>query len=128
MNIDNVRHLNDFLFLGIRKTESLLVGSATLALLGIRENRDLDVFVTELEYQRMAQNYHVIEDGNHIYFNEVSIYKDLPYLPYTFEQLLHRSILHKGFHFMNIDDVVELKTVLHREKDIKDLILIRKNK
>ena len=46
MNISNVNYINKFNILKIPKDQVLIGGSSTMALFGIRPNKDIDAIIT----------------------------------------------------------------------------------
>jgi len=110
--------------------EYVIVGSGTMAALGIREARDIDIAVTSKLYAFLRGTNQWEEEER---YGKVFLKKDkvdiIPQLhwseyPTTTEEAITSAILIEGLSFMNLEELKRFKLALGREKDIKDIELI----
>ena len=129
MNIfEDVKKLN--LPLG----EYVVVGSGPMAARGIREYKDIDVLVTENLYKKLLnQGWKKVEiNGVNGKFDvlkngKFEVDKRLwcaNYKPDT-NQIIKNADLINGVSFMTLLELIKFKTALGREKDLKDIELIK---
>lgn len=116
--------------------EYVVVGGA-MAAHGIRPANDLDVVVTEKLFKQLQRDgWEVCEcekcktyRPRKIMKKEsvdiLSDYKLGSYQPKT-EDLIKNADIINGYPFVKLEDLVRFKKELNREKDIKDIELIRK--
>jgi TATA-box binding protein (TBP) (component of TFIID and TFIIIB) len=76
MNLKNVKYLNRFRRLPYPKNEMLIVGSGTMALLGLKKNNDIDIWASENVLRKVARNKNFIAkksklDGSILYETKV---------------------------------------------------------
>lgn len=108
--------------------EYVVISSAALVILGIKEEtKDIDISVTPKYYKYLEENYDCelekYDDKNdvNIYYIDgvinfgTNYYSDLPY----------DFVIISGIRVQSIDAITNLKTMLNRPKDIKDLELIK---
>jgi len=133
MNIKNVQHLQNLKTLPYPRSKMLIIGSGTLALLGLRKNKDIDIWVTEDLFQKVSQNNlfnktvgkisgdvsYTTKDGKIEIFDRLSPLKD------KVEEHLKRSIVVQGFYFQSPEDVLNWKKAANRTKDIHDIKLLQ---
>ena len=99
--------------------------------LGIREARDIDIVTKKDLYDQLftdpSWSHKEVPYGINLCKGDVEILPQLEWdkYPTTVEQGLERSTNVEGVNFMSLQDVKEFKTALGREKDLKDLELIR---
>lgn len=113
----------------------VLVGSAPLAARGLREANDLDIAVTGVLWEELANSGdYVLEKRYGRQFlvdkksGEIDIIRQLDWdkYPTTVEEAILGADVIKGFPFLNISETIKFKTALGREKDFKDIELIKK--
>jgi hypothetical protein len=110
----------------------VVFGSCPLLLHGIRECDDVDLMVSPEVYEKFKQagweeKLHGTDKAllaNGVY----EVGKDWDFGSYnpTLKELLARTEFFQGVPFASLDDVVKWKTAFGREKDRKDIELIRK--
>ncbi len=112
--------------------EYALFGSCPLGVRGIRDSRDIDMVVDELLWKKLAEKYKVekFETGptrkKFIKIGEIEVYPDwLPWLPNT-KELIQTADIIEGVPFVKLKYVLEWKKTFGREKDRKDVKLIKK--
>jgi predicted nucleotidyltransferase len=136
MNIKSVNFFEDFIKSKLPKTKCIFMGSATLALLGIRENNDLDILVNDEVFNRLYENKKYIEDvgeksGEKSFYHadlQLSIYREVYPNDLSFSDIKSRAIKVDGYQFMSLDDVIYFKVKMMRPKDRRDLKLITRYK
>jgi hypothetical protein len=129
MNLNNVKYINEFRRLPFPKNEMLIVGSGTLALLGIRKNNDMDIWVTKRVIKKVSEDKRFVRkkseiDNSFIYESTDGIFEissSLPPLKDTVEEQLKRAIVIYGIHFQAPKDVLEWKKLVDRPKDRSDI-------
>jgi hypothetical protein len=109
----------------------VIVSSGVLDALGIRPARDIDIAVLPELHKRLKESGEWKEDER---FGKIFLMKDIfeciPSLewdkyPTTTEQAIASATIIEGVPFMNIEELIKFKTALGREKDLKDLELIK---
>ncbi len=128
MTLNNVKHLNKFRRLKYSKNEMLIIGSGVLALLGLRKNKDLDIWATENIISKISKDENFIAkasrlDRSVIYESKDGLIEICETLP-PFKNLkehLKRAIILYGIHFQSPKDVLEWKKHMNRSKDKMDI-------
>ena len=131
LNLKNVRFLNELFELGIPKDLTFLAGSAVLTLYGVRPNSDLDVTIPKVIFETMKERPHVkfsfTANGE-----EMLSYKnvDLHWKNWPFENIdpnqnilyeLDNALVYGGYSFFTLERLKEWKTIVGRDKDLKDI-------
>lgn len=134
MNLKNVKYLHKFRKLPYPKNEMLIVGSGTLAFIGIRENRDLDVWASKNVIDKVSKNKNFIEKISQI--DESKLYESrdgtlefsssFTFATLDFKKSMKRSIIIYGIHFQSPEDVLAWKKKANRPKDKNDIIELEK--
>ncbi|MBU2037470.1 hypothetical protein KJ866_04730 [Patescibacteria group bacterium] len=119
MNLENLKKLN----LPVEKFA--IFGSGPLVIRKIRESDDIDIIVKPELWSELVNKYTSLKD-NLIKVGDVEIYKDwLPWIG-DINQLIDNADIIEGFRFVKLEYVLEWKKAMWREKDIKDIELIKK--
>jgi hypothetical protein len=119
--------------LGFPLGEYVIVGSGILGALGLRESRDLDVAVSEKllkelrasgkwkEETRYNNRLFLVSDG-------VDVITQLDWENYatTTQEAIDSALIIDGVPFLNIEEIIKFKTAVGREKDLKDIELLKK--
>lgn len=133
MNIGNVKYLDAFELWGIPKASSLIVGSAVLALYGIRENIDLDVVVTvgtfrALRFERGLDFTCGKKSGLYKYRTfdgKVEIFGNFLMSGCVLSDATLRNALKvDGYNFFSLRDLLDFKRMRLEPHDIDDIKLI----
>ena len=110
--------------------EYVIVSSGSMAIRGIRECSDLDLLVSDSLFEILSQKYPVIEMQN---LSKVTIgnieclhIKNNPEDLYPTERQVREADLIEGFPFQNLETCVYFKEREGREKDLRDISLIKK--
>lgn len=108
----------------------VVYGAALFAVYGVREVRDIDMFVSpELYEQLKKRGWKKIMKGPRdeplIYdvFEAHNTWEFSPYAP-TFEELMYRSVTYTDVTLASIEDICKWKEASGRPKDLADLKLI----
>jgi hypothetical protein len=109
--------------------EYVIVSSGSLAIRGIRECSDLDLLISDSLFEKLSQKYPVvdtptiskIEIGN----IECLHVKNNPEDLYPTERQIREADLIGGFPFQNLETCLYFKEKEGREKDLRDVELIR---
>lgn len=125
--IEDVRKLN------LLQGEYLVLGSGILGALGIREIGDIDLLVSTSVFDKLRAEgwaYDEVEiEGQireHLSRGEVEVYRDFWYSgnhpdPAT---LISDPYMIDGIPFLSLQKLAEIKKILARSKDIRDIELI----
>jgi len=123
MNIKNVSHINQMRRLGLPLNKVLIVGSGTMALLGLKKNDDLDLWVAESVFRSLKNNKLLkpaMKHGRLFYETSDGLIEMSNKMPCTkgrVEDYLKRAIIVYGFHFKTVEDVIAWKKCMGRPKD-----------
>lgn len=111
----------------------LVLGSGILAALGIREAKDLDLLVTEDIFDRLRNEgwkYEEIVIENRVRqkltTDGTEVFKDFWYgseSPKTGDLIAGAQVI-DGIPFLSLQKLAEIKRIMGREKDQKDILLI----
>lgn len=114
--------------------EYVLVGSGPLAARGIREASDLDIAVTDKLWRQLFDSgyYKTEERYGRLFLAEknsedVDIIKQLDWedYPTTVEEAIKSADIIQGFPFLNISETIKFKIALGREKDFRDIEMLK---
>ena len=113
--------------LDLTNDQFLVVGSGILNVLGIRPSRDLDIIVTKVCFDEIASRTGRLgqhQDGTRtLYVGDIEIMDD--WFGEDFASLEPRTVDIDGVKYLSLDDVVEYKKKLGRDKDLVDLEMVR---
>lgn len=116
--------------LNLPKGQYIIYGATPLAVYGIREARDIDMFVTRALYKVLeAKGWEKIYKGSKDepvtsdIFEAHNTWNFSPYAP-TFNELMSRVTECEGIMFASLEDVRKWKEASGRPKDLVDLQLI----
>jgi hypothetical protein len=126
MNIfEKVKSLN------LPPEQYVIIGSGIMDALGIRQAHDVDLAVLPELHQKMREGGEWVEEER---FGRIFLTKDSiesnPELswdqyPTTTEQAIATATIIEGIPFMNLQELIKFKLALGREKDFKDIELIK---
>ncbi len=126
MNIINkIKELN------LPRGQYVIVSGSVLDVLGIRKASDIDIAVTKKLFDEMrgAGEWEEVEKYNRIFLNRegFDIIPQLNWEKYTttVEEAISSALFIEGIPFMNLNELIKFKTALGREKDFKDIELIK---
>lgn len=114
--------------------EYVVVGSGILDALNIREANDIDIAVTNDLHQKLKETGEWKEYERYDLirvFLKKDVYEIIPQLNWdkyetTTEEAISSAKIIEGIPFMNLEELIKFKTALGREKDLKDIELIKK--
>jgi len=134
MNLKNVNHINQMRRLRLPSNKVLIIGSGTLALLGLKRNDDLDLWVTDdlfktldkykdlVPVKKFGRLFYKTKDGN------IEMSNTIPCTKGGIKDYLKRAIIVYGIHFKSVDDVIAWKKCMGRPKDLKHIKMLEKFK
>jgi ribosomal protein S18 acetylase RimI-like enzyme len=127
-NIKNVKYLDKLKGLGYPLKEMLIVGSGTMSLYGLKENADLDLWVTKRVYDKMLKDSRFSSNGKMLETKDKLIEADHRFIcvKQTVEEFLQRAVAINGFYFMSLPDVLDWKKCMNRPKDKEHIKIIEK--
>jgi hypothetical protein len=111
--------------------EYVVVGGGILEALGLRNTNDVDVFVTLKLLEKLRESGKYIEEikwGKMFLTGEkIDIMGQLNWKDYPtkIEEAIRTATIIDGVPFLNIEETIKFKTALGREKDFKDIELIK---
>ena len=136
IQLNNIKYIVKFddLWNGLT-TDFLFIGSATLALYGIRENRDLDIVVPTKTFisLRFNKNLDFRLGGSGFYKystkdNNIEIFGQMPSCCgrtcLLTKQLLKESVAVESYNFMPLNQVLAMKKYRRTKQDLDDIKLI----
>ena len=129
MNIKNVKYITELKKLGYPLNEMLVIGSGTMTLYGLKENTDLDLWVTHRLYKRMSYDKRLHKDVRGMLKtknDEIECHFLLPCSHGSIEENLKRAVVVDGVHFMSLKDVIAWKKCIGRPKDYEHIKMIEK--
>ncbi len=100
-----------------------IFGSGPMAIRGIREARDIDIFVTNKAYNVLTKKYPEKEKG-FIEVGDIEIYSADNSLFKNPQKVLERAENIKGYRFITLKDLIRWKKEYGRQKDLEDVKLI----
>lgn len=136
-NAEAIVEVVDTLGLSTNRNEFAVFGGACLALRGIREARDLELFVAKRVANRLksqgwrtesyssGQNPHLL---GRVIGIEVQVFSgwDCPGWQPDIRSYLHEPEIVLGLPCMPLDDLIEWKRETARPKDLRDLALVER--
>jgi hypothetical protein len=109
----------------------VVVSSGIMDVLGIRKAGDIDIAVTSDLHQKLRETGKWNEEQKYgkIYLKK-DVFEIIPQLNWdkyniTTEEAIKSALIIEGIPFMNLDELIKFKTALGREKDFKDIELIK---
>jgi hypothetical protein len=133
MNINNVKYINEFKKLRYPKNEMLIVGTGVMALLELKENKDIDIWCSQKVFEIVAKDRNYIEkksktDGFPMYERKdgkIEFMNTLPPLREQFQAYVKRAVVVDGIYFQHPKDVLKWKQLINRPKDRQDIITLK---
>lgn len=114
--------------LDLPKDKYAITSSGTLAIRGIRQAKDIDLVVTEDLWEELGAKYGIKEKPicDSIHLDDIEVLGNFSgeNLFSVDEQIAHADII-DGRRYVSLDMIIAFKTALGREKDLKDLELIK---
>ena len=128
MSIKNVKHIDKLKKLGYPLHEMLIVGSGTMSLYGLKENNDIDLWVTKKVYDKMLKDDRFSSNGKMLETKDGLIEADHRFIcvKEIVEDHLDRATVVNGFHFQSLQDVLDWKKCMGRTKDHEHIKMIEK--
>ncbi|MFA5173611.1 MAG: hypothetical protein WC438_00330 [Candidatus Pacearchaeota archaeon] len=111
--------------LNLPKNQFAVFGSGPLTIRGIRENKDIDIIVKKDLWDKLIKKYQII-DFKKIDIENIEIYKDWKPWFNDVDKLIDDADIFNGIRFVKLKYVLKWKEEFGREKDKKDIKLIKK--
>jgi len=111
--------------------EYVVAGAGILEALNIRETNDVDVAVTKDLHKKLRETGEWEEEEKYgkifLKKEKVDVIPQLDWEEYktTTEEAISSATVIEGIPFMNLEELIKFKTALAREKDFKDIELIK---
>lgn len=106
-----------------------LFGSAPLGIRGLRDCHDIDIIVTEDmwdEYKRKNWETRTMPHGSqYLWNNEIELWKDWKPGKWDIQKLIDEAEIIDRLPFVRLERVLEWKNLSGREKDLKDVEIIK---
>lgn len=108
-----------------------VTSSGPMAVRGIREARDLDIVVTDKLWEELSKKYPVIPRDlcDTLHVGDVEILGNFSKNPNsgiaTVDEQINTADVIDGIRFVNLNLIIKFKQELGREKDLKDIKLIK---
>lgn len=122
-----MRIINQLLNLKLPTKEFVVIGSGTMDILGIRPAQDIDLVISQKLFNILQNNSSwkkIKQRGEEFLIKgniEAGLRLDFKVYRNTFNSLHKEALVVEGIHFMNLKELVKMKTAMGREKDIKDI-------
>jgi len=126
-NIKNVKHIDKLKSLGYSLNEMLIVGSGTMALYGLKENNDIDLWVSKKVLSKMKNDKRFTKNVKNFwqaYDGLIEAEGILICSTGNFEENIKRATIVNGFHFQSLQDVLDWKKCMNRPKDHEHIKMI----
>lgn len=112
--------------LNLNTSDYLIMGTGIMFALGIRDISDftdIDLFVNENGWNKVKNIFENKYNSKwkcyyiDIFDGLISIYNEWRPEKYDFYKLFEKSILINGYHYMSLEDVIDWKQKMNRDKD-----------
>lgn len=109
-----------------------VTSSGPMAVRGIREAQDLDIVVTDKLWVELSKKYQIIPKDlcDTLQIGDVEVLGNFSKNPTsgiaTVDEQINTADIIEGVRFVNLDLITRFKQKLGREKDLKDIELIKK--
>ena len=111
--------------------EYVVIGGGILEALGIRKTNDLDIIVTPKLLKELGKTGKYKEEIKwgklFLIGDKIEIGSKLDWENYStkLDKAIKTAVVINGIPFLNIEETIKFKKALNREKDLKDLVLIK---
>lgn len=124
------KHVEQLNVLNLPKNQYVVVGSAAMAVHGIREARDIDVLPSWDLWEKLKKKYKTVlhEENENIDLGDIqflgnnSVFRNESVC--TLEEMIRTAYVRDGVNYLNLELLKKYKRILGREKDLKDIKLI----
>jgi hypothetical protein len=124
MNIKNVRHIKKLKELGYPLEKMLIVGSGIMALYGIKDNDDIDIWATRDVFNKIRRDPRFLSTGKLYKTRDDTIEVGAGVVGLQgqkVEDYLKRAVKANGFYFWTLNDLMKWKKMMGRPKDLDDI-------
>jgi hypothetical protein len=125
--LNNVNHIDKFKKLKYPPNKMLIVGSGIMALLGLKKNEDIDIWVTDDVFKKMAKDKYLkpVQKHGRLFYEThdgvIEISNIFPCTKGNISKYLQNATVVNGIHFFSPTDLIEWKKCMGRPKDLKDI-------
>jgi len=123
-----MKYLNELGSLNLPAGKFAIFGSGPMAIRGIRESNDLDIIVKQDVWDSLVKKYPTSLHPNPtcLKIGNIEVYKDWLELSDRINEMIDSAETIANFPYVQLKYVVEWKKSFGREKDLKDIELIKK--
>lgn len=111
--------------LNLPKDKFAIYGSGPLGIRGIREIKDLDLIVTSDLWKELVKKYPTKDSGEKLRIDLGGIEILAKPIVYKAKILIQEADIIDGIRYVKLTTLMELKKVMGRKKDFKDIELIK---
>jgi len=122
---DFLQKLQELDELNLPKKDYAITGSGPLAIRGLRKANDVDVVVRQALWKSLLKKF-VPYDEKHIRVGNIEMWGDFINLTHRLDDVIDSSETIDGYPFVTLQDTLSWKMFLNREKDQKDIMMIKK--
>ncbi|MFA6522526.1 MAG: hypothetical protein WCT24_02980 [Patescibacteria group bacterium] len=122
-----MNHLDELKALNLPAGQYAIFGSGPMAIRGMRESHDIDLIVKKGIYDALVAKHpeSIRENPSRLVIGNIEVFKDWRTLTSQMDEMIDTAETIEGFPFVKLEYVVQWKKEMGREKDLKDLELIR---
>ena len=117
--------LNELRSLNLPSSDFAVFGSGPLAIRGIRDVNDVDIIVKPKLWRELKEKYEP-KNEKLIIVGSIEIYKNWSPWYDNVNELIDEADNFYGVRFVKLEKVLNWKELLNRDKDKRDIILIKK--
>ena len=108
----------------------VIFGSGPMCVRDLRKCRDMDIVVTKDFFEQLKKNKRFklkkFEDGlKYLGIDDIEIYQDWPVGDFNIKELIDEAEIINGLPFVKLEAVLKWKRIKRRNKDLKDIELIK---
>ena len=103
-----------------------ITGGGPLTIRNLRKANDVDVVVKNSLWEKLSKRY-TPYDEYHIQIGNIEIWGDLINLTDKMDEVIDNAEIIEGYPFVTLQDTLSWKTFLNREKDKRDIVLIKES-
>lgn len=120
-----MRFLDELKNLNLPKDKYAIFGSGPIGIRNLREVNDIDIIVKEDLWENLIKEYSLNETKGCIQIGQIEIFNNWSPWFNNVNKLIDTAEIINELPFVRLDYVMEWKSKLGREKDFKDLSLIK---
>jgi len=121
-----VKHIEDVMDMvkefNISQYGVVLCGSALMSQFGLRDNKDVDILLSEEDWNRVSSSIGINSASKVIRYRKVEAFKEI--VPLFLNSSNIPTIRLANWAFQSLDSMIDWKIAMGREKDIADIDMI----